>query len=76
MNQYFEKIMILQDSSVLTKLKCSYKFLNIMSKLSSNQIKEYNDNGYVTPIDVLTKMKQLKLEKNKIYKKFLIMVHK
>jgi hypothetical protein len=47
-----------------------------MSKLSSNQIKEYNDNGYVTPIDVLTKMKQLKLEKNKIYKKFLIMVHK
>ena len=26
-----------------------------MPKLSSNQLQEYNDNGYVTPIKVLTK---------------------
>ena len=26
-----------------------------MPKLSSNQLQEYNDNGYVAPIEVLTK---------------------
>ena len=34
-----------------------------MSKLSSNQLQEYNDNGYVAPIEVLTKDEALSVRK-------------
>ena len=34
-----------------------------MSKLSSNQIQEYNDNGYVAPIDVLSKDEAFEIRK-------------
>jgi hypothetical protein len=34
-----------------------------MSKLSSNQIQEYNDKGYVAPIDVLTRDETIKIRK-------------
>ena len=34
-----------------------------MSKLSSNQIQEYNNNGYVAPIDVLTKNETIEIRK-------------
>ena len=34
-----------------------------MSKLSSNQLQEYNDNSYVTPTNILSKDKAMKLEK-------------
>ena len=34
-----------------------------MSKLSSNQLQEYNDNGYVAPIEVLTKDEAFEIRK-------------
>ena len=34
-----------------------------MSKLSSNQLQEYNDNGYVAPIEVLTKGQAFEIRK-------------
>ncbi len=34
-----------------------------MSKLSSNQLQEYNNNGYVAPINILTKDKAFKIRK-------------
>ena len=34
-----------------------------MPKLSSNQLQEYNDNGYVAPIDVLTRDEATKIRK-------------
>ena len=34
-----------------------------MSKLSSNQLQEYNDNGYVAPIEVLTKDEAFEVRK-------------
>jgi non-heme Fe2+,alpha-ketoglutarate-dependent halogenase len=34
-----------------------------MPKLSSNQLQEYNDNGYVAPIDVLTKNETIEIRK-------------
>ena len=34
-----------------------------MPKLSSNQLQEYNDNGYVAPIEVLTKDQALEIRK-------------
>jgi non-heme Fe2+,alpha-ketoglutarate-dependent halogenase len=34
-----------------------------MSKLTSDQIQEYNDNGYVSPIDVLTKDETINIKK-------------
>ena len=34
-----------------------------MSKLSSNQLQEYNDNGYVAPIEVLTKDQAFEIRK-------------
>ena len=34
-----------------------------MSKLSSNQIQEFNDKGYVAPIDVLTRDQTIKIRK-------------
>jgi len=34
-----------------------------MSKLSSNQLQEYNDNGYVAPIDILTKDEAFEIKK-------------
>tara|TARA_B100000795_G_scaffold260306_1_gene236024 strand:- start:276 stop:1103 length:828 start_codon:yes stop_codon:yes gene_type:complete len=34
-----------------------------MTKLSSNQLQDYNDNGYVAPIDVLTKNEALEIRK-------------
>jgi len=34
-----------------------------MSKLSSNQLQEYNDNGYVAPIDVLSKDEAFEIRK-------------
>ena len=38
-------------------------FLNNMPKLSSNQLQEYNDNGYVAPIEVLTKDQAFEIRK-------------
>jgi non-haem Fe2+, alpha-ketoglutarate-dependent halogenase len=38
-------------------------FLNNMSKLSSNQLQEYNNNGYVAPIDVLSKNETIAIRK-------------
>ena len=34
-----------------------------MPKLSSNQLQEYNDNGYVAPIEVLTKDQAFEIRK-------------
>ena len=34
-----------------------------MPKLSPNQLQEYNDNGYVAPIDVLTKNETIEIRK-------------
>ena len=34
-----------------------------MSNLSSNQLKQYNDQGYVTPIDVMSKDDAFKIRK-------------
>ena len=34
-----------------------------MHKLSSNQLQEYNDNGYVAPIEVLTKYEAFEVRK-------------
>ena len=34
-----------------------------MSKLSSNQLQEYNHNGYVAPIDILTKNETIEIRK-------------
>jgi non-heme Fe2+,alpha-ketoglutarate-dependent halogenase len=34
-----------------------------MSKLSSNQIQEYNNNGYIAPIDILSKDEAFKIRK-------------
>jgi len=38
-------------------------FLNNMPKLSSNQLQEYNDNGYVAPIEVLSKDEAFEIRK-------------
>ena len=34
-----------------------------MSKLSSNKLQEYNNNGYLAPIDVLTKDEVIEIRK-------------
>ena len=34
-----------------------------MSKLSSNQLQEYSDNGYVAPIDVLSENETIEIRK-------------
>ena len=34
-----------------------------MSKLSSNQLQEYNNNGYIAPIDILSKDEAFQIRK-------------
>jgi len=36
--------------------------------LSSNQIQEYNDKGYVAPIDILTRDEAIEIKKAKLIK--------
>ena len=55
----------LADLNVIKSVtsKTHIMFLNNMPKLSSNQLQEYNDNGYVAPIEVLSKDEAFEIRK-------------
>ena len=55
------KIVIKDNNNKLTI--ANIIFLNNMPKLSSNQLQEYHDNGYVAPIEVLTKDQAFEIRK-------------